>query len=198
MGDTAIARGTVQGCHRAVELGVHIPGIGSIDDVLQFGLARHQLLHLVGVFVIFRQSEFLIDVVVLLQSIVNALHALHHVLLDRLRLVERRVLRQIAHTVTWAPHHIALILLVETGNNLHEGRFTCTIQTDDAYLGSIEEAEIDVLEHLFLILLDGLAHSHHREYYFLIVNCCHRRGFCILFLQRYENKFKYSYRNDAD
>lgn len=69
------------------------------------------------------------------------------------------------------PH--SLILLVETSDNLHQGRLTRTIQTDDTYLRTIKETKIDVLEHLFLILLDGLAHPDHREYHFLIVYCCH-------------------------
>ena len=51
----------------------------------------------------------------------------------------------------------------QTGRSAGGSEGAEEIQTDNAYLGSIEEAEIDVLEHLFLILLDGLAHSHHRD-----------------------------------
>jgi hypothetical protein len=41
---------------------------------------------------------------------------------------------------------------------------------------------------LFLVLLDGFAHSHHREDDFLVVNCCHvvRVSFFDSFVQRYE------------
>ena len=101
------------------------------------------------------------------------LHTLHHVLLDGLLLVERRILRQVADGITRTPHHVALILLVDAGDDLHERRLTGTIQTDDADLRPIEEREIDVLEHLFLVLLDGLAHAHHREDHFFVVYCSH-------------------------
>ena len=104
------------------------------------------------------------------------LYALHHILLHGLLFVERGILRQIAYGVAWAPNDVALILLVESGDNLHQGRLTCTIQTDDTYFRTIKETEVDVLEHLLLILLNGLAHSHHREYHFLVVNCCHNFG----------------------
>ena len=43
----------------------------------------------------------------------------------------------------------------------------------DLDLRSIEETQIDVFEHLFLVLLDGLAHTHHRKDYFLVIYCCH-------------------------
>ena len=81
---------------------------------------------------------------------------------------------QIAHRVAGAPHYLALVLLVQPGNDLHQRRLARAVQADNAYLGSVEEAQIDVLEHLLLVLLDGLAHSDHREYNFLVVNCCHK------------------------
>ena len=54
-----------------------------------------------------------------------------------------------------------------------------TIQADDTYLCSIEETEINVLEHLFLILFDGFAHSHHRENNLLVVCCWHLFSFVV-------------------
>ena len=175
---TPIARRTVQGCHRTVEFRIHIPGICRVDDILQLCLTTHQLLHLVGILIVFGQSELHVDLVVFGKGVIHMLHALHHVLLHRLLLVERGILRQIADRIAWCPDDITLILLVETGDDLHQRRFTGTVQTDDTDLSSIEEAEVDVLEHLFLVLLDGLAHSDHRENHFLVVNCCHSL-FCL-------------------
>ena len=156
-----VTRGTVQGSHRTIELGVHVPSIGSVDDILQLSLTLHQLVHLVRVFVIFGQTEFHVDIVVFCQRIIDMLHALHHILLDSLLLIERRFLRQIAHAVAWAPHHITLILLVQSGNDFHQCGLTRTVQTDDTNLGTIEKTEVDILEYLFLILLNGLAYAYH-------------------------------------
>ncbi len=101
------------------------------------------------------------------------LHALHHILLDGLLLVEWRILWQVADGVARAPDHVALILLIQSCNDLHQRGLTCTVQSDDTDLGAIEETQVDVLEHLLLVLLDGLAHSDHREDDFLVVDCCH-------------------------
>ena len=172
--DAPITRRTVQCRHCTLELRIHIPCISRVNHILQFSLTLHEFIHLVSIFVIFWQSELYIYLVVFSQRIVNVLYAFHHVLLDGLFLVERWVLRQIAHRISRTPNHIALILLVQTGNNLHQCRLTRSVQSDDANLGTIEKTQVDVFEHLFLILLDGLAHSNHREYNLLIVYCCHK------------------------
>ena len=49
-----VAGRTVERCHRTVELRVHVPGIGRVDDILQLCLTGHQLVHLVWVLVILR------------------------------------------------------------------------------------------------------------------------------------------------
>ena len=56
---------------------------------------------------------------------------------------------------------MALVLLVQAGNDFQQCRFASTIEAYDAYLCSVEEAEVDVFKYLFLILLDGLAQSNH-------------------------------------
>ena len=171
-----VAWRTVQCRHRTVELGIHIPGIRRVDDILQFGLTLHQLVHLVRILVVFRQSELHVNLVVFGQRIVDVLYTLHDILFHRLLLVERRILRQITHGIARTPYHVALILLVEPGDNFHERGLTGTVQADDADLCPVEETEVDILEHLFLVLLDGLAHTNHREDDLLVVDCCHNVG----------------------
>ena len=107
-----VARGTVQGCHRTIELRVHVPGIGRVDDVLQLCLSHHQLVHLVSILIILRESELHVDLIVFGQRVIDMLHALHHILLHGLLFVEWRILGQVAHRVARTPNHIALILLV--------------------------------------------------------------------------------------
>ena len=140
---------------------------------MQFCLSCHQFFHLVGILVILGQSELHVNLVVFGQCVIYMLHTLHHILLHRLVGIEWRILRQIAHRIAWAPHHIALILLVQSGNNLHERRLTGAIESDNTYLRTIEETKINVFEHLLLCLLDSLAHTDHREDYFFVINCSH-------------------------
>ena len=42
----------MQGSHRTLQLGVDVPGIGSINDILHLSLALHQLVHVLGYLVI--------------------------------------------------------------------------------------------------------------------------------------------------
>src|SRR3712207_8682914 len=64
----------------------------------------------------------------------------------------RSVLRKIAHAVARTPHHVALCRLLYARYYLHKSRLSCTIKTDNAYLCSIEERQIDVLQNLLLVL----------------------------------------------
>ena len=84
-----------------------------------------------------------------------------------------RLLFQISYGIPRTPYHVALVLLINAGDDFHQCRFTCTVQTYNTYLGSIKEGEVYVLKYLFLILLDGFANSNHREDDFLVVghNC---------------------------
>ena len=171
--DRPVGRRTAEGIHGTLELTVHVPCVGRVDDVLNLGLTSHELLHAVGVFVVFGQCKLGVYLVVFAQCIIHPLHTFHHVFLHRLGGVELWVLRQVAHRVARTPHYIALILLVDTGNDFHECGLTCSVEAYDTYLGSVEEREVYVFEYLLLVLLYGLRYSHHREYHFLVVNCWH-------------------------
>ena len=165
----------MQSCHCTIQFRIHVPGICCVNDILQFSLTLHQFIHLVSILVIFRQAKLHVDVVIFLQSIINALHTFHHILLYGLLFIQRGILRKITNGIAWTPNHLTLELLIQSSYNLHQRRFTCTIQTNNTNLRSIEETQVYILEHLFLVLLDGLAHTHHRENHFLVVNCSHNR-----------------------
>ena len=139
-----VACRAAQSRHRAVEFGVHVPCVGSIDDVLHLSLSLHQLVHLVGVAVIFFLTEFQVYLFVFLQGVVGFLHAFHHVLLHGLLFIERRILRQIANSVARAPHHFSLRRLHQAGYDFHECGFTCSVETYYADLGAIEERQVNV------------------------------------------------------
>ena len=173
VGDGPVARRTTQGAHGAVELGVHVPCVGGVDDVLHLSLTLHQLIHFIRVAIVFLKTELLVYLLIFGKGIVGLLHSILHVLLDGLGLVERRVLWQIAHSVARAPHHLSLSGLLNTGNDFHQSRFTGTIKTNDTDLRSIEEREVNVLQYLFLVLGYYLGYPHHRKYYLLVIYCCH-------------------------
>ena len=139
IGNRPIARRTVQGSHRTLQLGVDVPGISSINDILHLSLTLHQLVHLIRVSVIFFETELIVDVLVFCECIIDFLHTLHHVFLHGLVLVERRILRQVAHRVAWAPNHLTLGRLLKSCDDFHQRRFTGTVQTDDADFCSVEE-----------------------------------------------------------
>ena len=154
-----IGRAT-QRVHGALQLGVEVPGIGSVDDVLQFSLAGEQGIHLVRVLIIFGEAELLIDFLVFGQCVHHGLHTLHHDFADGLRRVELGFLRQVAHRIAGREDHFALIVLLDAGDDFHQRGLTRPVQTDDADLRPIEEGEVNVFQHL-LVVLEGLAHSYH-------------------------------------
>ena len=61
-----VARRTTQGCHGAVKLRVHVPGIGSVNDVLHLSLTLHELVHLVGIAIILLQAKLEVYILIFL------------------------------------------------------------------------------------------------------------------------------------
>ncbi len=109
---------TSQCIHRTLEAIIDIPCIYGIQLVLQFGLSGKKLIHLVLVFVIFGQSEFQIDIFVFFQQIHYRLHAFAHHVYHRFVGIEFWVLFEIAHRKTFVGDYLALIFLVDAGNDL--------------------------------------------------------------------------------
>ena len=115
-----VFRRTAQGIHGPFQFAVQIPGIGSVNDVLQFGLSDEEFLHLVRILVIFGQTEFLVNLLVLSQRVHNGLHALHDHLFHRLGRIQIRLLSQISYRIPRREHHFTLIGLVQSGDNLEQ------------------------------------------------------------------------------
>ena len=162
-----VAVGAAQRIHRAFQFGVELPGVVLVDEFGEFALPLDELVHLV---VAHRLSKFHIHLLVLLQHIHDLLHALLHHLLDSERVVELRLLWQITDGVAGREDHLALIGLVEAGDDLQQRGFSRAVEAQDADFRSVEEGKVDVLEDLSL-RRNRLADVHHREYDFLVV--CH-------------------------
>ena len=161
-----VVGGTTQRVHRAVEFLVDVPCVCAIQLVLQLRLPRQQRVE-VGI----RLCEGSVYLVVLAQHVHHGLHALLHYLANGLRRVQFRVLLQIAHRVARREHHFALVVRLHACDNLHQRGLTRAVQTDDAYLRTIEKTQIDVVQYFFL-RRETLAHAHHGKDNLLVV--CHK------------------------
>ncbi len=106
---------------------------------MQLGLAGDEGVHLVGVLEHVGVCKGGVDRVKLGQQIHHRLHALAHYLDHRLARVELGLLLQVSHRVSRGKYHLALVILVDTGDNLEQRGFTRAVQTDDAYLGAVEK-----------------------------------------------------------
>ena len=62
---------------------------------------------------------------------------------------------KVAHRIARREDHFALIVVVQTGNDLEERGFTGTVEADNANFCSVEEAEINVLEDGLVGLTNG-------------------------------------------
>jgi hypothetical protein len=67
------------------------------------------------------------------------LHALAHHVYHRFVGIEFRVLLEIAHRKTFVGNHLALIFLIDAGDDFQQSRFTGTIEPDNANLGAIKK-----------------------------------------------------------
>ena len=137
--DLLVIGRTTQRIHGALELIVDIPGIGGIELILQLGLAVDELVHLLRVLKHLRISKGIVDLIILLQELHDGGHALLYNLAHRLVGVKFGILLKVAHRIARREHHLALIALVETGDNLEQCRLTAAIQADDADFRTIEE-----------------------------------------------------------
>ena len=159
---------TAQSIHRLLQLVVDIPGIRGVDMVLQFGLASHEGIHLVGILEHFGVAKRLVHLFILGQQVEDRLHALLHHLLHRLFGVELGLLLEVTHRVARREYHFALVRLLHPGDDFQQGRFSRAVKTDNTDLGPVEKREINVFQYLF-VGREHFAHAHHREYNFLVV-----------------------------
>ena len=173
--------GTPQGVHRSLQHAVQFPAVALVDLLVQLSLALDQPGHRV---VVHRFAQLFVDLLVLLQQRHGRRAALLDDLADRLRVVEPGFLFEVTHRVTRREDHFAVEILVDSGDDLHQGRLTRAVQADDADLGAVEKREVDVVEHPFLVG-EGLAYADHRKDDFFVCHIlclnCPKKGF----LQRY-------------
>ena len=165
VGHQLVLVGTAEGVHGAFQLGVEVPSVVGFQQLRELSLAGDELVE-VGIGL----GEGVVHLVVLLQQVDDLLHGLLHHLLDGFGVVELGLLLEVAHAVAGGEDHLALVVLVDAGDDLHQARLAAAVEANDAYLGSVEEAQVDVFQNLAAGRYE-LAHAHHREDNFFVV--CH-------------------------
>ena len=130
---------TTQRIHSTFKLAIEVPSICSVDNILQFGLSRKKSIHLTRILIIFGQSELIVNFFVFGQSVYYTLYAFHHYFLYGFGIVKMRFLSQITDGISRREYHLSLIVFIQTGYNLHQGRLTRPVQTDNTDLRSVEK-----------------------------------------------------------
>ena len=158
--DQGLRRRTLEGVHGPLQLGVDLPAAEVLDLFGQLALALDEGVH--GV-VVHRFHELHGDLVVLREHVHDLLHAFLNHFEDGLVRVHLRLLLEVADAVAGGPDDLAAGRLLHARDDLQHGGLAGAVQTDDADLGSVEKAEVDVLEDDFVVVGQDLADPVHRE-----------------------------------
>ena len=124
-----------QRIHRLLDLGIEIPQVLRIDDVLE-------LRGLVGILF----AVVVHEGVVLVEHRLLGRHPLHDIAHDVERRVELRLLWQIADTRPFGHPGLARELAVETGHDAQQRRLAGTVRAEHADLGIGVEVQVNVLQ----------------------------------------------------
>jgi hypothetical protein len=138
-GDRRVRRRTAEGVHRLLELGVELPRVVVVEDLLELPHLLHELVGVVG-------GHQLGDLVVAIELLLDLAEALLDVAEDRLLLVERGLLLEDADRRPGGEDRIAVVGLFEAGHDLQDGRLPGTVRTDDADLRPGQEVQRDIVE----------------------------------------------------
>ncbi len=140
--------GAAQGVHRALQHAVQLPAVHMVDLLVELALTLDETVHLV---VRHGFAQLHVDILVLLEQRHRGGASLLHDLLHCLGVVELRLLLEITHRIPGSEDHLALIVFVDARDDLHQGRLTRSVETDDTDLGTIKEREVDVVENSLLV-----------------------------------------------
>ncbi len=120
-GDWLVVGRTLEGVHGALQAGVDVPSVGSVELVLKLSLTLDEGFHLVGILEHVGVAECFVYLVELSKEVHYGLHTFAHNLDNRLGGVELGILLKIAHGVAGRPYHFALIALVDAGDDFEKG-----------------------------------------------------------------------------
>src|ERR1700737_867869 len=140
-----LRRRETQCIHCDLDFAVQIPGVARIDLFLHLRLLIEQLRHFV---VRHRLGEFVRDFLELSEKVARRLNRYFDILLDVLRSVELRFLRQICDPRSFMWPCFALKIVIDASHDAQQRRFTGAVGAEDADLGAGIERQPDPAQDL--------------------------------------------------
>ena len=126
----------------------------------EFSLPLDEAVHLV---VVHRLHELEGNLVVFGQDVHDGLNTLLHHFQNGFFRIHLRFLLQVAHAVARGPDHLSLVGFLHACDNFEQGGLTGAVKADNADLGPVEEAQVDVFEDDFIVVGKHFPHTVHRE-----------------------------------
>ncbi len=105
-----------------------------------------EFLHLVRILQHFRVSELVVHILIFLQQVHDRLHTFAHDVDHRLAFIQQWLLLQVTDAVSGCHMHVALKVLLLACDDPHQCGLTGSVEAEDADLGTVVKAEVDVLE----------------------------------------------------
>ena len=158
--DQGLLRRTVQSVHRPFQLRIQFPSAHVVDHLREFTLALDEGVHLI---VAHRLHELHRDLIVFIQDIHDLLDSFLHNFKHGLGRIHLRFLLEVSHRIPRSPNDFTLVRFLDSGDDLQEGGFSRTVQTDDTDLGAIEERKVDVLQDHLVVVRESLPYPAHRK-----------------------------------
>ena len=131
--------------HRDLDLAIDIPGVRRVDPFLERALLLDQGVHRL---LVQRLGEPRAHLLETRQQVADPGDALDDVLLNGLRGVERRFLRQMAHADRIGGPGLAPILRFQPRHDPQQGGLAGAVEPEHADLGAEQEGQRDVVQHV--------------------------------------------------
>ena len=158
---------TLKSIHSPLKLGINLPSATVLYLFRELSLTFDKSSHLI---IGHRLAELHVDFLIFLQDVHDFLNTFLYDLYHGLLRIHLRLLLKISDRITGCPYDFSLISLLDTRDDLHQRRLTCTVQSDYADLRSIEKWKINILEDHPVVVRKDLTHPVHRKNNLLV---CH-------------------------
>ncbi len=168
--DGGVGGRTTERVHRELELGLEPPAIHRLDFLQKDALPFQELFHLLRGDV---RSQLVAHLFVFPKDRDDVLLALLDDLANGLSRLELRLLLEVADGIPLGESELALIAVIEPGDDAEKRALPRAVEAEDSDLGAVEKGEIDVAQDLPFGREDP-SHADERENDLTIV--CHERA----------------------
>ena len=144
--DGGIAFRAAQGVEGHFQAVVQFPGIEVVELLHDLALLLDDGHHLV---IVHGLGQLEVDGFVFLEQVDNMLDPFLDGLADGLGFIQHRFLGEVADLEVLVEDDLPFEVGLDAGDDLEQGGFSRSVQTQDADLGAIEKGQVDVFEDLF-------------------------------------------------